>query len=175
MAYSSWTSDLKTRLSVGFLGKVVNLLVQAKDRIDLLHTAVTVTSDVQYSYENLGVGVTSAAASTTVPLSSLWNTYAGTTTITLADGTYDGQYKKFTYSYKTASNVVELKTASTANYNILDFGELPTVALTNNKITFDSEGDFVELMWSTQVTGAGSHTGPAWVIVGKDGVAVGTW
>ena len=58
MAYSSWTSDLKTRLSVGFLGKVVNLLVQVKNRVDENHTSLvaqnnaTVKGPLAVSYEN---------------------------------------------------------------------------------------------------------------------------
>jgi hypothetical protein len=105
----------------------------------------------------------------------MWNTYAGTTTITLANGTYNGQYKRFTYVHKTASNTVVLKTGSTGVRNLLDFGELPNAELENNMMTFSDEGEFVDLVWSTEVPGAGSHLGPAWVIVRKDGIVVGAY
>jgi len=150
MAYSSWVSDLKTRSSVGFLGKVVNLLVQAKDRIDENHTNIATTSSVVYSSEM----ITSAGAiSTTIPFTAV-STGSGGFTCTLADGTTLGQWKAIMLVVDGGDLLINTGTSDA----------FLVTGLAKDIATFDTAGERIDLFWTS------TPGGNKWVVAANNGV-----
>ena len=149
MAYSSWTSDLKTRSSVGFLGKVVNLLVQAKDRIDLIHTELNLRTahaiDSELLFANSFADVADEASNlisvTNVATAIDTSGVGDTTEMTLPDGTQQGHLK-------------EIMNWNNPGQDLKIFGKIrhPGLAHGASKKTYmvmNGAGDYVKLLWST--------------------------
>jgi len=140
MAYSSWTSDLKTRSSVGFLGKVVNLLVQAKDRLNTLHTTVTTAGGQALSFGAYSSGEVSGTEAIAV-----LQTGAGSpsvTTLTIADGGVHGQHKRIYYQTQDAAKDIRI-----------DFTAGRLIGLNSSSqqyLTFTDQAEWAEIIWSTE-------------------------
>ena len=148
MAYSSWTSDLKTRLSVGFLGKVVNLLVQAKDRIDLLHSELALRTTFYVDSEFLNAAaladITDTASnliSATKPLTAItMEGVGGTTSYTLPDGAGQGVTKQISNWFNPGQ---DLKIYGKIRYPGLSHG-----AAKKTFMVMNGSADHVSLIWS---------------------------
>ena len=168
MAYSSWTSDLKTRSSVGLLGKVVNLLVQAKDRIDAVHTTATAntatgaanTAEIDLRtkrvYTIAQYSASSTTVSTTTPFGSITTT-GDPLALTLAAGSTVGSL--ITLMHTTdGGGTATLTAASNSIYNPTDGSDV-----LRTTIAFADVGDRVDLMWD----------GTYWLVIYQSGVAFG--
>jgi len=163
MAYSSWTSDLKTRLSVGFLGKVVNLLVQAKDRIDLLHTELNLRTafavDTDYLITATLADIDDAASnliSITNIATAIDQTGSGDTVkLTLPNGTQQGHFKEI---MNWANPGQDLKIYGA----IREPGTAYTTGAGGNHgyMILNGAGDYVKLIWSA--------TFASWLVIEGD-------
>ena len=129
MAYSSWTSDLKTRSSVGFLGKVVNLLVQCKERLDRF-------DQVAYRAEVL----TSAGAINPKYPVTIFNSLAGAMAMTIADGENTGESKKLSLMFDGGDVTI---TCSSGKKFLTPSGASTTT------ITFAEANDWLEMAWTS--------------------------
>lgn len=170
MAYSSWVSDLKTRSSVGFLGKVVNLLVQAKDRVDAVHTTATANTatgaantaeaDLRTKriYTIAEYSASSATVSTTTPFGSITTT-GDDLALSLAAGSTNGALISLIHTTDGGGDAT-LTAASNSIYNPTDGSD----AL-RTTIVFDTVGDRVDLMWTS--------TNSKWLVIYQSGVAFG--
>lgn len=148
MAYSSWTSDLKTRLSVGFLGKVVNLLVQTKDRIDLLHTELNLRTTFYVDSEFLNAAAladvsdyASNLISATKPFTAITMEGVGDTTeYTLPNGAAQGVTKQISNWFNPGQ---DLKIRGALRHPGLSHGA-------GNKafMVMNGSADHVSLIWS---------------------------
>ncbi len=154
MAFSNWTSDLKTRGAVGFLGKVINLCVQCKDNINTVHTTATantanitaqnnatVKGPLAVTYENV---TGNSAISTTAAYTTFYTTGASASESvpTLAVGTVDGQKKTLLYQMQNAAKTVKVDLGS----NKLIGHNSSTGNL--QYITFSDQAEWCELIWN---------------------------
>ena len=160
MAYSSWTSDLKTRLSVGFLGKVVNLLVQVKDRVDLLHTELNLRTahaiDSEFLFANSFADIDDAASnliSITNVATAIDTLGTGNTTkMTLPNGTQQGHIK-------------EIMNWANPGQDLTLYGAIrePGTAVGGSNhgyMIMNGAGDYVKLLWAASFA--------AWLVIEGD-------
>jgi len=151
MAYSSWVSDLKTRSSVGFLGKVVNLLVQAKDRVDTNHTNITANNNstvkggLALTYQLTGKGSSPTALDgSAITVMQTDGDSAANGALTIANGTYDGQHMRVFYQTQNAAKKISI-----------DFTAGGLISLNDamkRYIRFSDQAEWCELLWNSANT-----------------------
>ena len=151
MAYSSWTSDLKTRSSVGFLGKVVNLLVQAKDRVDENHTTLAAQNNMTAAGKVTLTKQMTSSAQITGTLVNVFTSGASDAAqvISIADGTADGEYKKIVYSQQNAAKTVKVD-FGTGSDGLVGHNSSTTGGsgpATVQFIIFSDQAEWAEIVW----------------------------